>query len=219
MDLKAQADLMQHARDFVNSTTDTLSTRLGRAPNEQELLIFSSAVASMTASFCYSKIHEAGGREPADTWMQQIFIQIGAAVQARGTPVTLQINLKSIPMADKKEPEASPLVQEQSSVTLCKCVTDQAGQCASCLADLRDSLSGIIDVSVSVEGFSAKKRCQPCVRKLFDAAFSAVIREKYPSVGGAVRDMITTMAIQMGSANGVTEIPQIEAALAEVQKI
>ncbi len=210
MDLQAQAALMKHATEFTNGAVEHLTGRLGRAPNDQELLIFSSAIASMMGSWCYSKIHESAGREHADTWMQQIFVQLGVGVQARGTPVTLQITLKSIPMQEQAQ---SSIVQDKPPIVICKCVTDAAGQCPSCLKELSEGLANIIDVSATLEKFQAKNRCKPCVQKLFDSAFAKVIEEKYASVSQTIRDMITTMAVQMGAANGVTDIPKIEAAL------
>ncbi len=210
MDLKAQAALMKHATEFTNGAVEHLTGRLGRAPNDQELLIFSSAIASMMGSWCYSKIYGSAGREHADTWMQQIFVQLGVGVQARGTPVTLQITLKSIPMQD---PAQSSIAQDKPPIVICKCVTDAAGQCPSCLKELSEGLANIIDVSATLEQFQAKNRCKPCIQKLFDSAFAKVIEEKYASVSQTIRDMITTMAVQMGAANGVTDIPRIEAAL------
>ncbi len=217
MDLQEQAALMRHATEFTNSATEHLQRCLGHPPSEQELLIFCSAVGSMNASWCYSKVYETGGREPADTWMHQIFVQTGMGVQARGIPVTLQINLKSIPM-EGAAAEQGTIDQGRPPVVICKCVTDAQGQCASCLKELHESLSHIIDVAATLEGFQSKERCKPCVQRLFDPVFARVIQEKFGSVGQTVRDMITAMAIQMGAASGVTEMPQIEAALTAGKK-
>ena len=213
MDMQAQTELMQHATGFVNSAVADLTEKLGRAPNDQELLIFSSAVSSMMASYCYSKVHETVGREAADSWMQQIFVQMGVGVQARGTPVTLQITLKSLPMDSAPEGQ-SPIAQDKPPIVICKCVTDAKGDCPSCLKELTEGFGSIVDICSTLEKFQYKERCKPCVQKFFDAAFAEVVKEKYPSVSGMIRDMITTMSVQMGSSNGVTQIPKTEAALA-----
>ncbi len=216
MDLKEQVALMEHAKEFTNSATEHLQRRLGHPPSEQEMLIFCSAVGSMNASWCYAKVYENGGREPADTWMQQIFVQTGVGVQARGVPVTLQINLKSIPMGGDAAEQG--VIDQGHPVVICKCVTDAQGQCAACLKELHDSLSHIIDVAATLEEFKSRERCKPCLQRLFDPVFAKVIQEKFGSVGQTVRDMITAMAVQMGAASGVTEMPQIEAALTAGKK-
>ncbi len=140
-------------------------------------------------------------------------MQIGMGVQARGIPVTLKIDLKSIPM-EGDAAEQGTIDQGKPPLIICKCITDSTGQCPSCLKELCESLTKAVEVTATLQQFQNKERCAPCVQKLFDAAFAKVITEKFATVNQTVRDMITAMAVQMGSANGVTDIPQIEAALA-----
>ncbi len=134
MDLKEQVALMGHAQEFVKSAADQLKTRLGRPATEEEMFGFYSAVACMNLSFCYAKMHESGGFEPAGIWLEQVFKQIGVAVQSRGIPVTLEMNLKSTPM--EEEAEQGTIDQGRPPIVICKCVTDAQGQCQSCFKEL-----------------------------------------------------------------------------------
>ncbi len=211
MDLKEQIALMAHAQEFVKSAADQLKTRLGRPATEEEMFGFYSAVACMNLSFCYAKMHESGGFEPAGIWLEQVFKQIGMAVQSRGIPVTLEINLTSIPMESS---EQGTIDQGRPPLVICKCVTDAQGQCQSCLKELHESLSNITDVAATLKEFQVKERCPACVQRLLDSTFAQVIREKFGAIDQAVSDAIAVMVEQMGSANGVTESPQIKAALA-----
>ena len=215
MDLQAQGELMVHAQEFVKSAGDHLKMRLGRPSTEDEHLFFCNAVAFLNASFCYAKLYEDSGRERADALLQLLFKQTGAAVQSRGIPVTLEMNLKSIPMEEEEEQGA--IDQGRPPLVLCKCVTDAQGQCQSCLKELQESLSHITDVAAMLNEFQVKERCPVCVQRLLDSTFAQVISEKFGTVNQAVRDATTVMATQMGSANGVTAFPQAQAAFAAVK--
>ena len=215
MDLKEQVALMGHAQEFVKSAADQLKMRLGRPVTEEEMFGFFSAVACMNLSFCYAKMHESGGFEPAGIWLEQVFKQIGVAVQSRGIPVTLEMNLKSTPM--EEEAEQGTIDQGRPPIVICKCVTDAQGQCQSCFKELHESLSNITDVAATLKEFQVKERCPGCVQRLLDSTFAQVIREKFGAIDQAVRDAITAMVAQMGSANGATESLQIKAALAATE--
>jgi hypothetical protein len=213
MDLKTQNLIMSAASAYADEGVQILSERLGRPATQQEALIFASALSAMTASWCYSTLHKAAGTKHADAWMHQIFMQLGAGVKGRGTPVTLQINLKSTPTAGGRKDGA--IESGESDVELCKCVTDVRGHCRSCFEALITGLSRVVDQCVEAEKLQNATRCTPCMQKLFDSAFSDVIRSKFSGVSPAVRDMITAMAVQMGAAHGVVDTPKVDKALSE----
>ncbi len=95
MDIQTQTTIMSAASEYANGAVAALTKKLGHDPSDQELLIFISALSSLSGSWAYSKIYENGGVKNADTWMQQIFAQINMGLQGRGVPVTLQITMKS----------------------------------------------------------------------------------------------------------------------------
>jgi hypothetical protein len=217
MDLKAQTLIMQAASNYANSGAVYLAQQLGREPSEQEALIFASALSSMTASFCYATIHQVAGRKAADTWVQQIFAQISMGVKTRGTPVQLQITLKSTPTAPEgKEAKPGELVKREAPVDLCKCVLDPRGNCSSCEQALSEDLGSVVDATIKMEQFQSKKRCPACVQKVFDGSFAKVVRERFKNLSPELRDMLVTIAAQVGAVNGVEAIPQAEKALTEV---
>lgn len=212
MDIQTQTTIMSAASEYANGAVAALTKKLGHEPNDQELMIFVSALSSLSGSWAYSKVYENGGLKPADTWMQQIFAQINMGLQARDVPVTLQITLKSTETGGAQKPQSQVAPQKNPAV-ICKCVTDDKGVCASCNTELYTDLGTIMDYAATLSTFQGKERCQACVVKLFDNVLSKVITEKYAGIAPEMRDMMTALSIQMGSEHGVVEFPKVEAAI------
>jgi len=213
MDLKTQALIMQAAGGYADQGAAYLAQQLGRQPSDQEALIFASALSSMTGSWCYATIYKVAGRPHADTWMQQIFTQLGMGVKTRGVPVTLQISLKSIPGPAEAKPKGA-IAMAEPAVPICKCVLDGAGRCSACAVDLAADLGLVIDFMGGMEKFQGKLRCSPCIQKHFDGIFSQVVQNKFKGLSQELKDMIIAMAVQMGASHGVEGIPATEKALA-----
>jgi hypothetical protein len=155
-------------------------------------------------------MHAAAGQEVADTFLNQIFAQLAASVQQRGTPVALQISMKAIPV-EAESSGGGKVIQEEER---CACVIDQSGHCPSCeklVGSMILNISGLAEEGASLRG---KGSCKICFQALIDPVFAGTIQsDRFKAMARETRDIVIAMIVQSAQAMGVAQIPMIEKAL------
>lgn len=212
MDLKEQTKIVKAASEYADNAAKFLKSSLGRSPQDQDVVVFASALSSIFGSWVYHHMYSAADKNAADLFLNQILSQISASVRQRGTPVVLQITAKST-RVDEGPPKSS--VADGSEK--CVCITDASGHCPGCDEHIRATISKVAGFAEQAAALKTKGSCKICFHALLDPVFSSIIRsDKFKAMAPEVKDVVIAMIMQSASSVGIEGMPLSEKALAEL---
>jgi hypothetical protein len=210
VDLKEQVKVVSAASKYADTAGKFLGAELRRPVTEQDIVTFASALSAIFGSWVYHQMHAGAGQGAADTFLNQIFTQLAASVQQRGTPVVLQISMKATPV-ESGAPADGKIVHEEER---CACIIDQSGHCQSCEKLLGSMISNISGLAEEGASLRSKSSCRICFQALIDPVFAGALKsDRFKAMAPETRDVVIAMIVQSAQAMGTAQLPLIEKAL------